>query len=415
VQQKQPAILTSNFVNTDWLDRAEIKSLTPEKIVSRLSEISGLIAANSRKAEELRRPVDEVWSAIRKTGIYYLYVPKKFGGLEAGGLKAFIDTVSLIAEGCTSTAWNVAFSIYHQWFLVQYPEKFQKEVWSRSPYYISAGSGFPPGKAVRVDGGFRVSGQWKWGSGIMHSEWANSIALLDADDGTKIPYFVFAPIGEVEILDTWYVDGMCGTGSHDYRMKDVFIPEHRAMDFRVLAKGQLHHQNPFYRLPLSPALALIGVAPALGAARGAVKRFRDRLASGGSGFRDRTATGGAVDKPMMHAALGKANMQVTAAELLVRKAAEEFEALGARDEHMSVAERVQLRTMFAYAADLCRTALRVLNDDGGSSAHYLSNPAQQALRDVTVITTHRIFDFNESMELQGRIMTGLPSNNDWFQ
>jgi 3-hydroxy-9,10-secoandrosta-1,3,5(10)-triene-9,17-dione monooxygenase len=415
VPHDKPSILIPNSKNTDWLDPSEVKSLTPNKILSRLAELRDLIAANARQAEQLRRPVDEVWSAIRKTGIYYMYVPKKFGGLESGGLKSFVDTVSLIGEGCASTAWCVAFSIYHQWFMVQFPEKFQQEIWGRTPYFTSAGSGFPPGKAVKAPGGFRVTGRWKWGSGIMHSEWANSIALLDAEDGTKIPYFVFAPIDEVQVLDTWDVDGMCGTGSHDYQMQDVFIPEHRAVDFRILARGQLHHENPFYRLPLAPALALIGVVPALGAARGAVKRFRERLASGGTGFRDRTATGKAVDKPMMQAALGKADMQVTAAEFVIRNAAAEFEEFGRREGYMSVQDRVRVRSMFAYAAEQCRAALRTLNDDGGSSAHFLSSPAQRALRDVTVIVTHKIFDFSEAMELQGRILTGLPSNNDWFE
>lgn len=406
-------VLIPNSDNRDWLDPEEVRTLTPGIILKRVESLHDLIAKHAREAEEIRRPVDEVFSAIRRTGIYYLYVPKRHGGLETGGLKTFIDTVSSIAEGCTSTAWCVAFSIYHQWFMAQFPEEFQKEIWSKTPYFTSAGSGFPPGKAEKVDGGYRVSGRWKWGSGIMHSEWANSIALLD-EGGTKIPLFFFVPIEQVTVYDSWFVDGMCGTGSHDYSIQDVFVPEHRAVDFRLLAQGQLHHDNPFYRLPLPPALALIGAVPALGAARGAVKRFREKLAHGGTGTRDTTG-GRPVEKPMMQLALGKAEMAVSTAEIILRRAADEFEAFGDAGEYMAVADRVRLRTIFAYAVSLCRDALRILNDDGGSSAHFLENQNQRALRDVTVIATHRIFDFNESMELQGRIMSGLPSNNEWFQ
>lgn len=412
---QKTSILTANSNNTDWLDQKDIETLTPEKIMERLDAITDLIAANAREAEHLRHPVDEVWSAIRKTGIYYLYVPKQFGGLEKGALKPFIDSVALIGENCTSTAWCVAFSIYHQWFMKQFSEKFQAEIWEKTPYFTSAGSGFPPGKLEKVEGGYKLSGHWKWGSGIMHSEWVNSIALLDVGDGVQVPYFCFVPIEQVEILDSWFVDGMCGTGSHDYRIVDAFVPEHRATEFLVMAKGQLHHENPFYRLPLSPALALIAAVPALGAARGAVKRFRDRLAGGGSGFRDKTATGAAVENPVMQIALGKADMKVMSAELMIRKASDEFETLGQRDELMSVEDRVRIRTMYAYAVDLCRSALRDINDEGGSSAHSLSSPIQRALRDVTVIATHKIFDFSEAMELQGRMKTGLPSKNDWFQ
>lgn len=410
-----PAVLVPDSAHRDWLDPAQVSALTPARIVARLSEIGGLIAAKACEAERIRRPVDAVLSAIRKTGVFYLYVPKKFGGLEYSGLETFIDSVAVIAEGCTSTAWCAAFTINHQWLLAQFPETFQREVWSKTPYITTAGSGFPPGKLVKVDGGFRVSGRWKFGSGIMHSAWMSSIALLEADDRTKIPYYFFVPIEQVTVLDTWFTDGMCGSGSHDFEVRDAFVPEHRAMDHRIIVPGQLHHKIPIYRLPLAPWLALSGAAVALGAARGAVKRFQERLATGGSGFRDKSGAGAAVDKPILHLALGKADMQVKSAEVIIRGAAAELEALCVREEYMSVADRVRLRAAFAFAAEQCRSALRMLNDDGGSSAHYLSNPIQRSLRDVTMLVSHIMYDFNDAMQLHGRLMSGLPSNNDMFK
>lgn len=410
----QAAVLTPNSVNRDWLAPTEVNALTPAEIMFRLSNIRGLIASKAAEAERIRRPVDEVLSAIRRTGLFYLYVPKQFGGLEHDGLAAFIDTVALIAEECTSTAWCAAFTVNHQWLLTQFPEKLQQEIWSETPYLTTAGSGFPPGKLVKVAGGFRVTGRWRFGSGIMHAAWTSSLALLD-HGGTKVPYYFFVPINEVTVLDTWFVDGMCGSGSHDYEIRDVFVPEHRAIDHRTLAPGQLHHKTPIYRLPLAPWLGISGAGVALGAARGAVQRFRERLATGGSGFREKTVTGAAVDKPILHVALGKADMQVKAAEFMIRTAAAELELLSRRDEHVSLADRVRLRAIFAYAADQCRAALRVLNDEGGTSAHYLSNPIQRALRDVTMLVSHKMYDFSDAMELHGRIMSGLPSNSDMFQ
>ena len=408
LSDQEPEILIPRPMTDDWLDRRTLQSLTVAQIVARVDALKPLIAANAREAELQRRPVDEVWAALRRTGVFYLYVPKKYGGLEAGGLQALIDVVTSIAESCTSTAWCACFSVYHQWVVAQFPEKFQEEMWRAYPYFTSAGSGGPTGVAVKVEGGYRLKGRWKWGSGIMHSEWVNTAAMVTGEDGQKQPYFFFLPVEQATVLDTWYVDGMCGTGSHDYTIDDVFVPEHRSIKISTLMNGQSGHANPFYRIPMAPTFALTVLVPALGAARGAVARFKDRLASGGAG-------GAPLDKPLSQECWAKAAMDVTAAELITREASRELEALSARDDKVSLEDRVRIRTHYSYALDLCRKAVRLLNDQGGSSAHYLSNPAQRPLRDITVIATHAVVDFVPAMELYGRIMTGLSSNNDWFR
>ena len=411
----QLPVLIPNSENRDWLTPAEVRSLRSSTVMSRLKAISGLVAANAREAEEIRQPVDDVISAIRKTGLFYLYVPKKFGGRESDDLTMFLDSIALIAEGCASTAWCVGFTLSHQCLLANFSEELQQEIWSETPYVTTAGGGFPPGRLTKVRGGFRATGRWKFGTGIMHSQWTSSVALLEEADETKVPYYFFVPVDQVTVLDSWYVDGMCGTGSHDYEMQGVFVPEYRAMDHRILMRGQLHHKTLIYRYPLAPFLAPLGVAVMVGAARGAVKTFRERLATGGSGFREKTETKAAVDNPRIHAALGQADMQVTAASLMMGEAVAQLERLGVRDEYMSVDDRVRIRTLCSYAANQCVSALRVLNDEGGTSAHDLSNPIQRALRDVTMLATHVAYDYTEAMQLQGRVMSGLPSNNPAFQ
>ena len=404
----KPAVLVPHSGHSDWLDANTLRTLTVTDILARIDAIKDLIGAGAGEAERLRHPVDEVWSAIRKTGMFYLYVPRKFGGLEVNDFQAFIDIVLPIAEQCTSTAWCAAFSIHHQWVLNQFPEKFQAEMWNKLPYYTSAGSGFPPGKAVKVEGGYRITGHWKWGSGIVHAEWVNSIVLAESDDGEKLPYFAYVPIEQVTVLDTWYVDGMCGTGSHDYQINNVFVPDHRILNFNLLSKGQLHHENPFYRIPGAPVLALVAAVPALGAARAAVKRFRERVATGSPG-------GTPSDNALFHACLGRAEMEVTTAESVIRDATDQLQTIGGRAKYMSAEDRIRVRTMLAYSVDLCRSAARSINDHGGSSAHYLSSPAQRYLRDITVIATHAIFDTSSALALHGRVQAGLPPNSDWFK
>ena len=401
---RQPEVLSPNSKNTDWLSADELRTLTPEKIVARVAALSELIAANASEAERIGRPVDQVWSELRRAGIGYLYVPKKFG---CQRLEPIVDILLPIAEGCASTAWCAMFTVEHQWLLAQFSEQLQNEVWNTLPYVTSAGSGFPLGKATRVEGGFRLSGQWKWASGIMHSEWAHVVGLVD-EDGKKEPYFLWVPNDEVTILKTWHVDGMCGTGSNDIAIDDKFVPAHRATKFSGLVQGNAEHEEPIYRIPFGPFFALIIAVPVLGTARAALKHLRKKLATSGAG-------GKPSESQIAQAAIAKAGLDIEAAEMMIRSGARELQELAARDEIVSVEDRIRLPAKFAYGANVCRDATRAIGDLSGTSAHYLDNSMQRYVRDMNMMTSRALCEMNSSMELHGRIVIGLPSNNDWFK
>lgn len=410
------ATLVPNSVNGDYLPPEELNSLTTDRILSDLRGLSELIAAHSQEVERLGRPNDEVISSIRRTGLFYLYVPRKYGGLEYDGLDVFIEAISIIAENCASTAWCCSFPIIYNWQLGTFPAELQEDIWSKHPYVSSAASGFPPGKLTKVEGGYRLSGRWKFASNILHSQWVGpTVAMLDNEDGEPVAHYVWAPIEDVTVLDTWHVDGLAGSGSNDFEVNDAFVPAHRVLEMSKYLNGLTDNDSPTYRYPVQP-FYVIGGAPALvGAARGAVDRYRERLTGGGSGFRDSTGTGRPVDNPRMHRALGEADMDVTAAELILRSAARDLERLGRGPSPMSVKDRVSVRTKCSQAVSLARQALRTLNDNGGTTAHNLSQQTQRALRDVTMLSTHVAFDTSEAMELHGRVLAGLPSTNPGFQ
>src|SRR3546814_13503616 len=86
----------------DWLSREELAALTPEELVRRTTALKPLVATHAAECEALRRPVDAVWNAIRKTGVFYHFVPRRYGGLEFD-IDSFIDAMLPIAEGCAST------------------------------------------------------------------------------------------------------------------------------------------------------------------------------------------------------------------------------------------------------------------------------------------------------------------------
>ena len=394
----------------DWLSREELAAITPEELVRRTTALKPLLAAHAREAEQLRRPVDAVWSALRKSGVFYHFVPKVYGGLEFD-VDTFIDAMLPLGEACSSTGWVTAFCVEHNWMLSQFPKEAQDETFGGAfPYIIAPGVTNPPGKAIPVDGGYQLTGSWKWGTGVMHADW---VLLSGAIPGEKPPRMLFfaVPAGEVAVLDTWHVDGMIGTGSNDISATEVFVPTHRVMDFGEMREGRAPgsklHANPIYRMPMLPFLAVTAAIPAVGTARAAVAEFRDRL-------QQRVVFGGDLkqaEKPAAQMRLAHADVLTRTAETLIRKVARENVELGKGPGIAKVEDRIALRLQVAYAMSLCREAIRTVCEASGSSSHFLENPLQRALRDINVMSSHVVYDLDGALELHGRAMIGLPPNS----
>jgi alkylation response protein AidB-like acyl-CoA dehydrogenase len=229
--------------------------------------------------------------------------------------------------------------------------------------------------------------------------------------------FFALPADEVEVLDTWHVDGMIGTGSNDIRCNDVFVPEHRVMDMGEMRNGnapgaRIHAHNPIYRMPMTPFLAITAAIAAVGVARSAVDHFKDRIGI-------RTMLGTTIkqnEKASAHMRLGEAAAKAATAEMILRAVGRRNLALteAAGDGLVESGDRIALRAQVALAMELCRDAVRLLVEGAGSSAHMTSSPLQRALRDINVMASHVVYDFDAATELLGRSLIDLPPNTPVF-
>jgi alkylation response protein AidB-like acyl-CoA dehydrogenase len=221
---------------------------------------------------------------------------------------------------------------------------------------------------------------------------------------------VMFPAEQAEVLDTWLMDGMAATGSNDIVVKDLFVPapfaaRNISRAGKVTAKR--FHDNPIFSVPMLPFLAMSAAIPALGAARGMVRAYREKLAKH---VKWGTASAEA-EKPAAHIRLAKADLLARSAELLVRDAAKQLIVAGALDEKEQSPRRQALRAQIALAVRQCRDAALVLMETAGSSVHALDNPFQRAFRDIMVVASHVVFDTDVTLELHGRGMIGLPPNS----
>ena len=216
----------------------------------------------------------------------------------------------------------------HNLLVSLFPEAVQEEIFGKQPYVIAPACAMPPGSAVPVVGGYRVTGRWRYATGVMHADWAMGMAV-DTTNPSDARWFLF-PMADATVYDVWHMDGMAGTGSNDVAVEDVFVPADRALSFQQMGAGTtpgaLLHDNPMYRVAITPFLAIASAIPIIGAAKGVVERCREDLPS-------RVSFGIAqMDRPAVLMALGQAATDVELAEVSLRQSVRDLMRLAESDD-----------------------------------------------------------------------------------
>ena len=383
---------------------------TERELIDALKALTPMIREHAVEAERLRRPVDEVMHAIEATGAYRWFVPRRYGGGEFS-LSGFMEVGVALGEACASHAWVTTFCMEHNWLLSLYDQPAQDDLFGAQPYIIAPGSLAPNGKAVPVDGGYRITGRWQWGTGVMHADWVMVGALtpVAGSDRPMLGMYVL-PRAEVEVIDTWYVEGMVGTGSNDIAVNDVFVPGHRVVDLSTerdgSSPGARLHDSPVYRMPMLPVLGLTATAPLVGAARDAVRLFEERM----QGRTVYGTTSKQSERAMAQSRLAHAKVEMASIVNQLHHVAAEVEAWGEAGEPCPELERARLRVDIGHIVRRSRNVVRDVVEACGASAHFLDNPLQRALRDLNTASCHTVFDLDLSTEIYGRLLVGLPAN-----
>jgi alkylation response protein AidB-like acyl-CoA dehydrogenase len=320
-----------------------------EVLLERAAALVPRLAERAETTERLRRIPDETVAELRAEGLLRAATPARFGGVgEDYGLALAVATE--LARGCGSTGWCYAVWSSHQWLVGLYPLRVQEAFFRDSPQVLSS-SAFNPsrGRGEEVAGGYLLRGRWDFSSGAWQGEWA----LLAGTTPDQGPGLFLVPRGDYEVLDTWYVAGLAGTGSCDVRIRQpVFVPRERFLAYEVLregrAPGRLIHPHPSYWAPFYAVFAMTLVAPLLGMAAAALEALLEGAGPGG----------GAA----LHAAVGEASARIDAARVLFWHDYAEMTAKGAVRSPFTPLERVRYRRDQAFMVHLVKEAVARLVD-----------------------------------------------------
>ncbi|KXX59093.1 acyl-CoA dehydrogenase family protein [Rhodococcus sp. LB1] len=257
-----PATLTaapSSFVRDD----------DQRRLLERTKELHALIASHLAGNDERGQLADEVVDALHDAGIFGMWVPRELGGFELPPIES-LELVESLAYSDPATAWVVmAIALATGTGGAYLDSEAAAQLFSRERTPTIAGQGTRPGKAVPVDGGYLLSGEWSFASGIKHATHIHTAAIVE---GTGEMLIFVLPTEEAILVDNWDVMGLRATGSLDYSIDGVFVPRthtHRVTETVPVTGGAL------FSLGISNFALIAHSAWAVGVAR----RLLDELAA----------------------------------------------------------------------------------------------------------------------------------------
>jgi len=354
--------------------------------------------------ERGRRLPPDLAARMAAAGMFRLLVPQNLGGLEVHP-RAFFDTLAETACADGAVGWCQMIGATTGILSASLTEHWAGVIYGGNPDCISTGVTAPLGRAEPVDGGYRVTGRWPFGSGSQVSDWICGGCMVMEDGKPKMnahgmPVTILAlfPAADVTIHDTWHTSGLCGTGSHDIEVSDAFVPEGR---WTVLG-GRARVDAPLYRFPTLGLLALGVSAVSIGIARHALEAFMDLAGAKVPTGSSRTL----ANRSGTQKDLARARALVESAVALTHQAIDRAWTEAEGSGKLSLEAKADLRLAATNNAWSAAEAVDLLYHAAGGSSIYEHNDLQRCFRDVHVATQH-IMVAQPTYEMVGKVMLGI--------
>ena len=388
--------------------------MTPEADPQlRAHKLAALVRECADEADRERRLPQRVADAMARAGLHRLAAPRSVGGGECDP-RTQIETIETIAAADGAAGWTLMIGIENQGFLGAVLELEEARKLYADPGLIVAGALNPLGRATRVDGGYRVTGQWPFASGCHNAGWfwgqcivTNGDEPAKSDGGGAVLREALVPASEFEILDTWHVAGLRGSGSHDVSVRDVFVPDEHVT--QVFGGAPLRETGTLYRFPPFNRLAYNKVGVATGIARAALDHFRElagQKAPRGSPKLLR-------DKVSVQLAVAEAEARLRSARAFVFEAVDRVWQLTEARGELRAEDRALVHLACSEA---CQSSIRVVETVyslAGTTANFTSSPLERCMRDVRVVPQH-IMVSPQWNEVAGRVLLGLEGESPFF-
>lgn len=353
-----------------------VERVSPTGPASKIAaELSSQIGLAADEIDRERQLTDDLVHSLKEAGTFRLLIPPTFGGLGAQ-LPDFIDALQIFAEADASTAWCVSQGAVIATTSLWLPADSVHELWRDPATAIANG---PPRncEALRADDSLRVTGRWGFSSGCRHATWMHGAVKRVEDDTWLGVYF---PKTQAEFHDNWQVAGLRGTGSLEFSVQDLTVPNEWVVDFREPPVDD----GALYKIPTGLVFAVCFASVALGVARASLDVALDLARGKVPGMTARTVS----DDPDMQKFIGEAEMRWRAARAFLHDTVGKVYPALAQQAKISKSQRVDLRMAGTHVIRESAAVVNLAYTVAGSTAIYQDNPLQRRFQDMHVITQH---------------------------
>jgi alkylation response protein AidB-like acyl-CoA dehydrogenase len=380
-----------------------------DSLLAAIEQIAPVLHEHRTQNEEQRSLAEPVVEAMTGMGLYRVWIPKAYGGMEADPVTGF-GMFEAVARIDSAAAWNLVLSAGASLFAPIFPNSVDE--WFSKPKGIFAGALNPPGKAIPVEGGYRVTSRTPFVSGCQNAEWIVGPAqIVEGNDirrsefGMPIQIVLFYPPEDAQIIDNWDTLGMRGTGSHDVALNDAFVPRHRTgplVPWQAVPKGL---EGPLFRYTIWPAVAAMA-SVAFGIAQAAIDELVELAEKKTPAYTSLPLR----ERPVAQSQVAEAEAKLGSARAYLYEAFREFWSDAQQGHMLPQKQKDKIQLASTHGIQAAAEAVDLVYKAAGASGIRREKDFERHFRDVHVITQHAFISASRFQSI-GRAMFGLPS--DW--
>jgi alkylation response protein AidB-like acyl-CoA dehydrogenase len=383
-------------------------------VVGLARSLQPIVREHADEAERQRHLARPVVAALAEAGLFRMAAPAVYGGLEVDPHEMIL-ALEAVAEADGAAGWTLMIGVETVGIaMAALAPPVAEALLGERPDIVFSGAINPLGTACAVDGGYVVNGRWPYASGCLGADYFWGGCILVGDDGVavrtpeghRIARQVIVPRDEFEVLETWAAAGLCGSGSHDVVVTDVFVPDDMVTDVNGVG---MQVSTPLFRLPIYSRLAFNKVGVATGVARTALDAFAE-LAGVKKPF---TTTALLRERPQAQLTMAEAEARWRSARAFVLEAVDEMWAKTCAGERVTAREKAMLRLACSHC---CAESVRVVElvyAQAGITASFPASPLERAVRDVRVVPQHTMVA-PAAIANAGRVFLGLEPDTAIF-
>jgi 3-hydroxy-9,10-secoandrosta-1,3,5(10)-triene-9,17-dione monooxygenase len=391
-------------------DNATTSIPTSEEIVARARAMIPTLAERAEQGARERRLPKETIADMQRAGLFRVLQPRRWGGYELD-IHSYFDVQIALGEGDMSVAWVYGVVGVHPWLIALYDNRAQRDIWGEDDAALTCSSLMPVGTATPVEGGFRLSGHWKYASGSDHTNWA-FLGGVPPGGGLEERRIFLLPKNDYEVVDVWHVAGLRGTGSHDIVVKDAFVPEYRTVkfsdNFRGWGPGLAVNTGALYRLPFGQVFFRGVSTGAIGALQGMLNAYLDY----GTKRIQRLSGQAASEDPLVQITCAEVACALDEMKTILHRNFEVLESYAARGEMAPLKLRMEYKFHNAWVAERCSLLAARLFKAAGTVGIFDDLPYGRILADINVARTHISNQFEANGRSFGASLFGVVETKD---